>query len=116
MGNTSCSQWWAQRVKRITTQDVLCQKCFQKHLKGKLFVFWYLVVSLYFGKHFLAFGTSKNSQIFEYIYMINNIIYWEKKTMYTGHILETINHGVEYNDQWNLRDKKRDKNPIKKEK
>ena len=31
--------------------------------------------------------------------MINNIIYWEKKTMYTGHILETINHGVEYNDQ-----------------
>ena len=34
--------------------------------------------------------------------------------MYTGHILETINHGVEYNDQWDLKEmKKKKKNPMK---
>ena len=39
--------------------------------------------------------------------------------MYTGCILETINHGVEYNDQWNLKEmkekkkKKKKKNPMK---
>ena len=29
--------------------------------------------------------------------------------MYTGHILETINHGVEYNDQWDLKEMKKKK-------
>ena len=37
----------------------------------------------------------------------------KKNTMNTGHILETINHGVEYNDQWNLKEKKNNKNPKK---
>ena len=32
---------------------------------------------------------------------------------YTVRILETINHGVEYNDQWNLKEKKKNKNPKK---
>ena len=36
--------------------------------------------------------------------------------MYIGYILETINHGVKHNDHWNLKENKKDKNPIKKEK
>ena len=33
--------------------------------------------------------------------------------MYTVCILETFNHDVEYNDQWNLKEKKKNKNPKK---
>ena len=50
-----------------------------------------------------------------FFFLINNVINWKKKknTTYTGLILETINHGVEYNNQWNLNEKKKNKNPKK---